>query len=74
MQRAVVVANQQYNEQLARDKVQMEQRKSEKEMNNDRLMARKELEEIERQDKNNRANSIKKKKQIHDDLKAMMKE
>ena len=62
MQRAVVVANQQYNTQLARDKVQMEQRKSEKEMNNDRFMANKELEEIQRQDKNNRVNSIKKKK------------
>ena len=62
MQRALVVANQQYNTQLARDKVQMEQRKSEKEMNNDRFMANKELEEIQRQDKNNRVNSIKKKK------------
>ena len=30
MQRALVVANQQYNTQLARDKVQIEQRKSEK--------------------------------------------
>ena len=62
MQRAVVVANQQYNSQLARDKVQMEQRKSDKEMNNDRFMANKELEEIQRQDKINKVNSIKKKK------------
>ena len=62
MQRAVVVANQQYNSQLARDKVQMEQRKSDNEMNNDRFMANKELEEIQRQDKINKVNSIKKKK------------
>ena len=52
----------------------MEQRKSDKEMNNDRFMANKELEEIQRQDKINKVNSIKKKKQVHDDLKAMMKE
>ena len=37
-------------------------------------MANKELEEIQRQDKINKVNSIKKKKQVHDDLKAMMKE
>ena len=56
------MANQQYNSQLARDKVQMEQRKSDNEMNNDRFMANKELEEIQRQDKINKVNSIKKKK------------
>ena len=54
-QRAAVVRNQNMNLVLARDKVHADQRKSEKEMNNDRVMASKELEEIKKQDRNNKA-------------------
>ena len=73
-QRAAVVRNQNMNLVLARDKVHADQRKSEKEMNNDRVMASKELEEIKKQDRNNKATQLKKKKQFNDELQAMIKE
>ena len=54
-QRAAVMRNQHQNLVLARDKVHADQRKSEKEMNHDRVMASRELEAIKKQDINNKA-------------------